>query len=258
MLSNEQPVQKWAGFFSSEQRDSMLITAYDYETTGVDPHTCEPVQMAAMVVTMNEDGTYTPVSETCEILKCNSEVPEGAYRVHGISTEMARSSTVYPHKYTAEHIRNSVLGYNNTNYDDHIAKRYGADITQSIDVFTAVNRLKAKGVLSKASLSAAYEHFTGAEAENAHDALADVQMTLALIPYLMEALEFKTFTEFVNYVSTPQGSLDTVWPFGKWKGKKVCNLPPSYVRWALENMRIANPDLRDSLEMYQEAKNERN
>lgn len=236
----------------------MQITAYDFETTGVDPHSCEPVQMAAIVATINEDGSYEKISETCEILHCDNEIPDGAFKVHGISTEMAQASLVLPHHYVTEHIQGVVLGYNNKNYDDHIAKRYGADITQSIDVFTAVNRLKAKGVLSKASLSAAYEHFTGKKAENAHDALADVQMTLELIPYLMEALEFKTFTEFVNYVTTPQGSLDTVWPFGKWKGKKVCNLPPSYVRWALENMRTINPDLRDSLEMYQEVKNERN
>ena len=233
----------------------MQITAYDFETTGVDPHSCEPVQMAAIVSIINEDGSYEKISDTCEILHCDNEIPDGAFKVHGISTERAKASLVSPHNYVTEHIQGAVLGYNNKAYDDHIAKRYGADITRSIDVFTAVNRLKSKGVLPKASLSAAYKHFTGKNAENAHDALADVEMTLELIPHLMKELELGTFTEFCEYLETPQGNLDTVWPFGKWKGKKVCNLPPSYVRWALENMQNLNADMKESLELYQETRN---
>lgn len=233
----------------------MQITAYDFETTGVDPHSCEPVQMAAIVAIINEDGSYEKISETCEILHCDNEIPDGAFKVHGISTEMAQASLIFPHHYVTEHIQGAVLGYNNKAYDDHIARRYGADIGRSVDVFTAVNRLKSKGVLSKASLSAAYKHFTGKDAENAHDALADVEMTLELIPHLMEELELETFTEFCEYLETPQGSLDAVWPFGKWKGKKVCNLPPSYVRWALENMQNLNADMKESLELYQETRN---
>lgn len=38
-------------------------------------------------------------------------------------------------------------------------------------------------------------------------------------------------------------------PYGKHKGVKLCNLPKSYVRWALENMDNLSPDLQLGLEM---------
>lgn len=240
--------------FSPLKGITMRITAYDFETTGVNPNECEPVQLAALAVTIHEDGTYTKEGEGfCEILNCENGVPEGAFKVHGISTEQVQASTFCPRKVVGIYLRGVVLGYNNNSYDNIIAKRYGADITDSVDLFTAVSRLKKEGVLAKASLSYAYEHFTGKNAENAHDALADVEMTLELIPHLMAQLKIETFSELRTWLATPRGSLDAVWPIGKHKGKLVCNLPPSYVTWALENMAFMDPDLRECLYLYQEA-----
>lgn len=225
----------------------MRLTAYDFETTGVDPKTCEPVQLGAVVVTVHECGSYTVESEYETLLKPVNAIPAGAAAVHGISTEDAQTHGLDPFEQVKQHITGTVLGYNSNSYDNRIAQRYGGSITKSVDLFIGISRMKKAKVLPKASLGAAFQILTGKPPENAHNALADVYMTLELIPYVMKFAQVGTFTELVQWLETPVVDINSPWPFGKHKGVAIRDLPDHYVSWALENMSNLDADLKGAL-----------
>lgn len=213
----------------------MIVNAYDFETTGVNARECEPVSVAIVQAKIHEDGSFTEHEALNRILRIMAdEVPAGAQRVHGISKEMTTSLGVPPEEVISG-LTGLVLGYNNNSYDNVIAGRYGATIQGSIDVFVATRRMKSEGALHKATLSASYEQLTGKSAEGAHDALADVRMTLELIQPIMQHYAFAKFADFVEFVSVGRGDANMAMPFGKHKGKKLKDLPGSYVRWMKEN-----------------------
>lgn len=216
----------------------MIVHAYDFETTGVNARECEPVSVAVIKAEIHEDGSFTEQKVLNRILQIEAdEVPAGAQKVHGISKEMTMHLGVPPAEIISG-LTGLVLGYNNNSYDNVIAGRYGAIIQGSIDIFVATRRMKTEGALAKATLSASYEQLTGKRAEGAHDALADVRMTLELIQPIMQHYAFAKFEDLVEFVSVGKGDANMVMPFGKHKGKKLKDLPGSYVRWAMENMTL--------------------
>lgn len=216
----------------------MIVSAYDFETTGVNARECEPVSVAIIEAEIYDDGSFYERTHIHEILQIEAlAVPEGAQRVHGISKERTVSEGLQAES-VIRGLTGTVLGYNNTSYDNVIAGRYGATIQGSIDIFVATRRMKTEGALAKATLSASYEQLTGKKADGAHDALADVRMTLELIQPIMQHYAFTKFEDLVEFVSVGKGDGNMVMPFGKHKGKKLKDLPGSYVRWALENMTL--------------------
>ena len=216
----------------------MIVNAYDFETTGVNARECEPVSVAVSKAEIFDDGLFHIIESTHEILRIDAdEVPAGAQNVHGISKAMTEELGRNPGDIIPS-VSGLVLGYNNNSYDNVIAERYGATITGSIDVFVATRRMKVEGVLPRATLSGAYESLTGKTAEGAHDALADVLMTLELINPIMQHYKFSTFAEFVEWTTTARGNGEMKMPFGKHKGIALNKLPPSYVRWAKKNMTL--------------------
>lgn len=227
----------------------MRIEIYDFETTGVDIHACEPVQVASMLIDLRNDGTYDTLSEVSMYLKIKADtIPSGAQAVHGISKEVTESHGFDPHEVIPQ-LSPIVMGYNNNAYDDHISRRYGAEFELSFDLFPIVKRLKNMGVLGSGKLGNVYRELTKREPENAHDALGDVRMTAGLIKPLMRAMNVSKFSEMVDSTDRPIGSLRMTMPFGKHKGMLIGDLPRSYARWAIENLTDIDGDLKASLEM---------
>lgn len=225
----------------------VIVKAYDFETTGVDPNKCEPLQLAVVTAKLEEDGSYE-VWDTFEtIIKIEADsVPDGAQRVHGISKEVTElrgldSSVI------RQNLEGTVLGYNNQRYDDIIAKRYDVIIGQSFDVFKLAQRAKRLGLLAKASLGSVYESVTGKKAENAHDALADVMMTLDCLKPLMQMLEIENIYD--AYSAMESEAKFMTMPFGKYKGMLVKDLPHSYVNWMRENINLSS-DLKEAIDAH--------
>lgn len=224
----------------------MIVRAYDFETTGPVPKTCEPLQLGYVDADIQEDGTYIVLGEGNLLIQIEAEeVPKGAFGVHGISKEMTLEGC--QPSVIKEKIHGTVLGYNNRSFDDVIARRYGAEITRSIDVFPAALRLKSEGLLEKANLGAAYQGLTGKEPEGAHDALADVRMTLDLIKPAMAFFKLETFSEFLEWLNGGIPNVKMKMPFGKHKGTPLDELPVSYITWMKENMDL-HGDLKASIE----------
>lgn len=224
----------------------ITVQGYDFETTGVDPHKCEPCQVAVVDAVINPDGSYEVLAEFEAILKIAADtIPEGAERVHGISKERTELEGLEPS--LIGRIGGYVLGYNNTRYDDIIAARYGAKITQSFDVFKLASKAKRLGFIKKASLGSVFEALVGESPDNAHDALADVHMTLKIIKPLMQLLELDSLGDVIRDMENEIKFVTM--PFGKHKGTPVKDLPTSYVNWLRKEVAL-HGDLKEAIEMF--------
>lgn len=227
----------------------MDVVAYDFETTGVNPKQCEPCQLAWVKAKVNEDGSYSVTSSRARYLKIDGPMPVQAFNVHSISKEMCEDGECPVAEIEEMMVAGKrLLGYNNRAYDDVIARRYGAVTSGSIDLFEGARRLHSKGLVERATLGVVYRCLTGNAASNAHDALADVYMTLDLIAPMMKCFEIPSFRELVGWLVTPQGSTTMKMPFGKHRGRRLCDLPISYVRWAKENLQLSG-DLKAGFDL---------
>lgn len=232
----------------------MIVLAHDYETTGVDTAKCGVVQAALCFVELSQDGNFAILERDVQLLHPGHPIPEGASKVHGIYDHHVAEMPPYE-AYLAEQFSvvaefgvTAVLGYNNKGFDDKIARRCGMGDYPVIDLMIACRRFKTMGVMEKANLGASYLALTGNQVQNAHDAMADVQMTLELVRPAMTLSKCETLDEFMAWMDKPWATKAMTMPYGKHKGMKLCNLPKSYVKWALAEMTL-DADLKLGLEM---------
>lgn len=230
-----------------------IIVGLDLETTGVDIAVDEPVQMAAIYVTLKAGVASVP-----KVLfngYCNPSVPihPEAQEIHGISPEMVRYSptpkiAAVTMAMLIESAKNQgvlyTLGYNSGPFDIPILARYDKRFTQHkhIDLYTLTLReLHIHGT----KLTDLYRVYCGKDPDNAHDAAADIFFTIeVLLKYLEES--GKTVQALFEELSIPM--VYTVFPFGKYKGKAVAVVPPSYAKWCLKNFDNIAPDLQMTLD----------
>jgi DNA polymerase III epsilon subunit-like protein len=238
-----------------------MLVGLDLETTGVDPHKDQPVQMAAVCVRFPEGVASTP-----KVLfngYCNPSIPiqEEAEGVHGISPEMVRfaptpkvAATTMGMLIELAHKGHNVftVGYNSSSFDIPILGRFDKRFYDHahIDVYTlCLRELHEHGL----KLTELYESYVGKESIDAHDAAADIFFTLEILMKYMETSE-ESLEELCVRLNTP--TVCQVFPFGKYKGKPIKGVPPSYAKWCLKNFDNVTPDLQMTLEWI--AKGRRN
>lgn len=232
----------------------MIVFAHDYETTGVNPKKCGVVQAALCFAKVYDDGAYEILTKDVALLYPGEPIPDGASSIHGIYDHHVEDCPAYE-AYLAEQYAvvntteiERVAGFNSKRYDDVIAQRLGLQMRPALDLYVAANRFKTLGLQEKANLGETYRSLTGREPENAHDAFADIVMTLDLIKPAMQRAEVATLQEFADWLDNPWGHPGMKMKFGKHKGKKLCNLPHSYLEWALENLSSLDDDMRAGMQ----------
>lgn len=244
----------------------MQVLVHDYETTGVNSRRCGVVQSAIWIAEFAEDGSYEVLAQEVAMHNPGRPIPSGASEVHGIYTHDVEHLPLFTDS-LAETMKDAfesfspvaVMGYNNTGFDNVIAYRFGLPETglENIDVFPAIKKLKAQGVLENAKLVTAYSTLTGdTDTDAAHDAEFDLYMTCALVPHLMRILNKPTFSELVTHLNTRVVDVDMPMPFGKHEGIELSEVPKSYRRWLLKDPSKLDPDLRASLEAIKRSEEE--
>ncbi len=150
---------------------------YDFETTGVDPHYCEIIEIGAIKIS---DGQI--VDSFQSFVKPFYPIPADATEVNNITNEMVQDVP------TAEEIiplfldfigKSKLVGYNITRFDHIILKRYamaicGIQINNSItDVYSLCQR---KLELKRYRLSDVAAYFN-VKPSNAHRSIGDCETT---------------------------------------------------------------------------------
>ncbi len=232
----------------------MRLLAHDYETTGIDPRTCGVVQSAIAIVDLDRHGHWEIVAQEVALHHPGCRIPDAASAVHGITDQAVAGLPLFEESLVETHAQareafapDGVIGYNSNRFDNVIARRLGmpADLLE-LDMMVAANRLMTRGILTRARLVDAFEQLTGKTATNAHDAMADLVMTLELIRPTMHHLGFQTLHALVTWLATPEVDARMAMPFGKHRGTPLRDVPRGYLLWAQKNLDL-QPDLALSI-----------
>lgn len=229
--------------------------AHDFETTGVNAKTCGVVQSAIAIVAIDVHANWEIIAQEVSYHNPGCSIPAGASAVHGITDDKVKHLPDYEESLPATYKQaveefnpQGVIGYNSNRFDNVIARRVGMPNLMGLDMMVAANRLMTRGHITRARLVDAYEQLTGNEPKNAHDAMADVMMTLELIKPTMEIMRFEGLPDLVGWLTTHEANPKMKVPFGKHKGSPLEITPKDYLKWLTKK-----DDLQEELKLSVQA-----
>lgn len=161
---------------SSTGFDATRMLSFDLETTSANPLEARIVTSALVRI----DGRSVDAVE--HLADPGVEIPEGATKIHGISTEKARAEGRPHDEVLAETVQQikqawedglTLIVYN-ASYDLTVLRQLTGDFTVTGPVFDpyAVDRIKDPYRKGSRTLTSMCEHY-GVELGNAHEATAD-------------------------------------------------------------------------------------
>lgn len=241
------------------------LVFFDIESTGLNVIRDRIIQLA--MVKIYADGRP---QEALEMLLHPGEVPisQEAQQVHGISLEALAGKPTFQQvaQELFDFIGSADLGgYNSNRFDVPMLMEEFARAGLEFDI-TSRRLIDAQRIfyrMEPRTLAAAVKFYTGKSLENAHNALADVQATIAVFEGQLEMYKDQDFEDTDgSIIEKPLGrdmdaiadfctdttSLDVtgrlklnqdgvaVFNFGKYQGKpvgEVCTQDPGFYNWLL-------------------------
>jgi len=243
----------------------VLPVVVDLETTGVDVVKDDIVQVAAVMVQLNDDGTAK--AKTLMLSYCKPTVPihADAAEVHGITEETVQYAPSSKWALQTLSMLLGQLGQTNTVVlVGHNSERFDIPMMHNrlpsalfhkyphIDTYNmalrmfsdAYNRFENPREYKPHKLERMFEWYYGGESVNAHDAAADCHMVAHILAKMlhekgmapMEAVEWLRLAESIPYM-----------PYGKYGGKPWSEVPKGYLGWCRRNWDDTNKDVWVSL-----------
>ena len=212
----------------------------DTETTGLGPtaRVCE----YAHVLCDLKDNRLVEVSRFESLVNPSIPIPAEASKVHGITDGMVSGAPALRDILPAslklgKNEYALVIGHNFTGYD--MALLDGV-YPQGLEVGCTLKAARVFIDSPKHSLDFLREHLKLESTGRAHSALADCLDTLQIVNRMLRNRAWDVLESCM--VARP----DKI-GFGKHKGKRLEDLPDSYVRWLLEDCETLSWDMRRSL-----------
>ncbi len=233
----------------------IALIIYDHETTGQDPKTAVPVQVAAIL----KQPASVPFVVMNTLANPGCEIEQEASDVHGIfQKDVAREAPAevvmfmlgnYV-EWVAEDYHVIICGQNHLAYDNPISERMGWDVTQypQIDTLILARRLYPRMMNHK--LETLYEMITGTSLSGAHDALVDIEAVDKVIEHMLPEFE-GCYHKMAEACTTPQAW--EIMPISKkHKGKRINDVPMSFWKWMIKNTSIMddNIDFRETIKVH--------
>jgi DNA polymerase III epsilon subunit-like protein len=233
-------------------KKELALLFIDTETTGLEITKDGIVQLSAVFANRDLSVVRTMFESMCNPGK---PIPEAASKVHGFTDDMVRLSP--SDKVALTTLRNSVkalssrydwvlAGHNVEKYDIPLmTARYdiGLMAMPVIDTYNLAIRLFPRAESHK--LEAMYKMLGGQDIGAAHNATTDCYMSAHLLREYMK-LTGKTLEEMIEWAYTP--ILWETWPWGKYKGKHIDELPTNMVEYAVKNFDNPSRDCAHTLQ----------
>ena len=246
------------------------IVAFDVETTGLSPQEDYIIQLAMVKF----------VADTLEKIDARKwyikpihayTITPGAFEAHGLTKEFIEANGVNL-KDIAPEIIDFVkdcdyLTYNGNSFDVKFIYKdlaiVGYDFPMEGKIF--YDAFSIYKIYHPSTLSAVYKNMTGKELEDAHDAFADVNATIAVFEALQKE-QGTTLQEWAemkeNQMLSPEGSIRRatnmgedgdyiVFAVGKYKDAEFCEVfkkDYGYIKWFLAN--VASEYTKNVLRQY--------
>jgi exodeoxyribonuclease X len=168
----------------------------------------------------------------------------GAMAVHGITDAVVArclAHTEIPKSIPKD--LEYIIGHQ-VDYDCAVLERAGVDLSgvRRICTLALARRHITPDQCDALTLGALFLYVAGVTPDNvdtvrnSHGTFTDVQMTVAVLDYLVGRLGVLSFDAL--YDLSEDARIPIVMPFGKHKGEKISDLPAQYVSWLLKQ-----PDL---------------
>ena len=227
------------------------IVFFDLETTGVDPFNDRIVQIGCIRIQTNGSKT-----EKEWLINPGIPIPAAVSQIHGITDDMVKDS---PHLGDiAQELRDMFFsvdlgGYNAKNFDIPLLVQefFRIGLTLNIEDIKIVDPMKIFQIKEPRTLTAAYKKFCNKELDNAHNAMADIRATLAVLEAQIDHYEDVPNTiEDIHEFCFPtdpdaydaEGKLRYIdghltINFGKNKGRTLQELAltdPTYLEWIIK------------------------
>lgn len=232
--------------------EDLYLVGFDLETTDKDPQVAVPVQVGAVVLAM--DGRHQVLMN--EICDPGVPIAPGASDTHGLYAADVAGKPPAAEVCARLHddlmgspVPVAIVGHNVKTYDLPVIRRVSGrpwDF-QVLDTLGLAHRLMPEAENHK--LSTVFEALGLGEAKNAHDAVADIFMCLAIADALRAQQGYEDHSDgwrqFMAWASVPV-VFERV-HFGKHKGKRWKDVPFAYVRFITDKFTGASEDMRATI-----------
>lgn len=226
------------------------LVVFDLETTGFDVKNDRIVQFA--FIRINPDRSQQKWSE---LVNPGISIPPEASKIHNITDDMVRGKP--PFSFFAPRITDflaetDLAGFNVLRFDVPFLQAEMERSDFSLDM-KSISILDAQVIFHKKEprdLSAAYRYYCNGEHADAHDAMADVQVTLEVLDAQIKS--YRDLPKNVDGLGRFCSSIDDRWvtqdrkfywrhgrpviSFGKHKGKDlrwICQRDVEYLKWMI-------------------------
>ncbi|WP_213357827.1 putative quorum-sensing-regulated virulence factor [Chlamydiifrater phoenicopteri] len=214
---------------------------YDTETTGTNIEKDRVIEIAA----------YNPETDQSFVSYVNPGViiPEEASTIHGITNDIVAEAPDFPAvidlfiNFCGE---NTILvAHNNDNFDFPLLENECLRHSISLPKYSSIDSLKwAKKYrpdLPKHNLQYLRQVY-GFSENRAHRALDDVIILHKVFSAMIGDLAPSTVLNLLSGTSSPK---TFKMPFGKYKGKKLTEVPNSYIQWLQEQGVFDKPENKE-------------
>ena len=206
------------------------FVCFDCEATGLDPQKDRIIEIAICKFNFNEifDSREDLINPTIPI-------PENTIEIHHITDEMVKKkpkiNTVIENY--LQIIGDEILVGHAIPFDiallENEAKRFGINTNLAkIPFLDTLRMARLYGESPTNSLETLRKHFNIVSA-GAHRAMNDVMVNIEVFKYLSQ--KFKTTEDVIKRLQKPI-QLKSM-PLGKHKGRRFCDIPLQYLKWAV-------------------------
>jgi DNA polymerase-3 subunit epsilon len=225
--------------------DKAIVT-FDIESTGIDTSKDEIVQFAAVRIEPN--GKVKQLTFLC---KPSLPIAKAAAEVHGISDDDVKEAPEFK-KFVPDIVKlfkgADVAGFNLASFDVKMLERQMTEHGYP-EFFKDVHVYDAYKIFIQhctRKLGDAVRFYVGQEIEDAHDALADVNSTIAVMAKQMEVENARFVDVAIKSTGKPEDRFalgkyivfndkkEPVLNFSKHKGKRLKDIDQGFVQWVLK------------------------